>query len=63
MTHSTRFRRPHVQLRLFALAEVETHVFVDELAGCSLTDVKAFALDPDVAMRRLAALRGRANRW
>jgi hypothetical protein len=56
MSYSTRFRRLHVQLRLFAPADVDSHVFVDELAGCSLTDVKAFALDPDVTIRRLAAL-------
>lgn len=46
----------HVQLRLFAPSDVDPHVFVDDLEGCSLSDAKAFALDPDVGMRRLAAL-------
>ena len=56
MTYSTRFANVYVQLRLIQLADIDTHVFVDELEGFSLTDVKAFALDPDVTIRRLAAL-------
>ena len=56
VNYSTRFARTNVQLRLIPLADIDTYVFVDELAGFSLTDVKAFALDPDVTVRRLAAL-------
>jgi hypothetical protein len=60
MIFSIRFPRHHIQLRLFALSEIDLHVYVDDLAGMSLTDVKAFALDPDVQMRVLAA-RSRMN--
>ena len=56
MTYSTRFARRNVQLRLISFADIDTYVYIDELAGLSLSDVKAFALDPDVAVRRLAAL-------
>ena len=60
MIFSIRHLRPHIQLRLFAPSDVDQHVFVDDLAGMSLIDVKAFALDPDVTLRRLAA-RSRMN--
>jgi hypothetical protein len=60
MIFSIRLPRHHIQLRLFALSEVDPRVHVDDLARMSLTDVKAFALDPDVQMRLLAA-RSRMN--
>jgi hypothetical protein len=60
MIFSIRYPRPHVQLRFFAISEVDPHVYVDDLSGMSLTNVKAFALDPDVQMRLLAA-RSRMN--
>jgi hypothetical protein len=48
---------PHcLQMRLFDLGEIDTYVFVDELEGWSLTDVRALALDPELHIRRLAAL-------
>ena len=49
MIFSIRHPRPHIQLRLFPLCDVDPHASVDELAGCSLTDVRAFALDPGPA--------------
>jgi hypothetical protein len=58
MIFSIRNHRP-VQLRLFAPSEVTPDVFVDELDGYSLSDVKAFAIDPDLSMRRLAA----SSKW
>jgi hypothetical protein len=45
-----------LQLRLFDLNDVDPYVFVDELEGWSLTDVRAFALDPERHIRVLAAL-------
>jgi hypothetical protein len=44
-----------LQLRLFSLGDVDDYRFVDELAGWSLTSIRALALDPDVSIRRLAA--------
>jgi hypothetical protein len=55
MNDSTRFLTTHMQRRLFSLGDVDPHVFVDELEGYSLADVKAFALDPEVGVRWLAA--------
>jgi hypothetical protein len=46
----------YLQLRLFKLGNIDPYVFVDELEGWSLTNVKALALDPDVKIRQLAAL-------
>ena len=46
----------YLQLRLFKLGDIEPYVFVDELEGWSLTNVKALALDPEVRIRELAAL-------
>jgi hypothetical protein len=46
----------YLQLRLFKLGNIDPYVFVDELEGWSLTNVKALALDPEVRIRELAAL-------
>ena len=46
----------YLQLRLFKLGDIDPYVFVDELEGWSLTNVKALALDPEVRIRELAAL-------
>ena len=46
----------YLQLRLFKLGNIDPYVFVDELEGWSLTNVKALALDPEVKIRQLAAL-------
>jgi len=46
----------YLQLRLIALGDIDPYVFVDKLEGWSLTSVKALALDPEVRIRRLAAL-------
>lgn len=56
MDDPTRILPTYLQLRLFSLDNVDPYAFVDELEGHSLTDVKAFALDPEVSVRRLAAL-------
>lgn len=45
-----------LQLRLIALADVDPYRFEDPLQGWSLTDVRALALDPEVTVRRVAAL-------
>jgi len=46
----------HLQLRLIQLADIDEYRFVDPLQGWPLLDVRALALDPDVEVRRLAAL-------
>jgi hypothetical protein len=56
LTSHAAFCNEHLQLRLIALADIDPHVFIDELVGWSLTNVKALALDPEVRIRRLAAL-------
>lgn len=48
--------RDGLQLQLFRLAEVDNVTFIDPLDGWNLIDVRALAIDPDVEMRRIAAL-------
>ena len=45
-----------LHVRLIQLEDIDDYRFVDPVDGWSLTDVRALALDPDVRMRRLAAL-------
>ena len=45
-----------VQLRLFALTDVDNVLFIDPLEGWDLIDVRALAIDPDPEVRRVAAL-------
>lgn len=48
--------RNGLQLQLFRLDEVDNYLFIDPLEGWALVDVRALAIDPDVEMRRIAAL-------